>query len=353
VTELDLPRLARALREAVDRAATILVASEPMPDGDAFSSELAVRFAIEGACGLAATRAEARSGKGPKYVAVLNERGTPDRYAFLDGASAARAPDDDDRRGGFDLGILVDGGVERCGPTVRALYEGCGVKAYFDHHHSGSRSSYDVPLVDPTRASTTELIFGLLETEAWRDVPLTRPLAEAIYTGLLSDTNSFIYSLTTPRTHQVAARLLEAGARSSLIGERVILDIDERDLRLSARVLDSLATELGGKLHVAVMTLGMLEGRAPHLVGYDKIVTPIAFVKGSKVTLLLREVEAHLWKISLRSRGEVDVAALARELDPEGGGHARAAGCTLEGPLDAVRGRATAAIARALGRAGL
>lgn len=343
-----LARNALALREAVFAARTILVASEPLPDGDAFGAQLAIRGFVEAAFGLADTREAARAGQGPKHVALLNEKGIPARYAFLDGSSSARPPAAEDQAG-FDLGIVVDGGVERCGGEVRALFERCAKKAYVDHHRHGSRETYDVVLLDPERAATTELLATLLETPAWSDVPLTRPLAEALYVGLVTDTGSFVYSLTTPRTHRIAARLLEAGARSSMIGEKVMLDIDEADLRLLGRVVSGLEIEHEGRLAVAVMTLDMQGGRAPHDVGYDKVVTPIAFLATTRVTVLFREVEPEVWKLSFRSRGEVDVAALARELDPEGGGHARAAGCLLLGPIAAVRARTVAAVGRRLG----
>ncbi len=348
----EIERLGTQLHEAVARAATVLVASEPLPDGDAFGSELALRLMIEGAFGLAHSRDEARVGVGPKYVAIVNEKGTPERYAFLERSESRRPAAED--AAGFDLGILVDGGVERCGDEVRALFEKCRARAYVDHHRAGSTGDYDLRIVDPRRAATTEMLGALLlETAAWRGVPLTRPLAEALYVGIVSDTGSFMYSLTTPRTHRFAARLLEAGVRAVEIGERVLLDVRLDDLRFLARVVEGSTLECQGKLIVGVLSLDMLGGRDPGLVGYDKIVTPMAFVAETKVTLLLREVAPLQWKLSFRSRGEVDVSKVAREVDPQGGGHARAAGCSVSGSLDEVRARAIAAIGRGLAQAGL
>ncbi|MBI3722948.1 DHH family phosphoesterase [bacterium] len=337
-----------ALRASIDRASTILIASEPLPDGDAFGAMLSLRCFVEAAFGIASSREEARAGKGPKHVALLCERGTPPRYAFLDGARAARPPAGEDSEG-FDLGVLVDGGVERCGAPVRAVFESCREKACIDHHRAGSRARYDLAIVDPERAATTELLATLLETEAWKDVRLSRPLAEALYTGILSDTGAFVYSLTSPWTHRIAARLLEAGARASLIGEKVMLDIAPEDLRLQSKVVLGLSTLCSGKLLLGVLTLDMLEGRAPEDVGYDRIVNPIAFVSASRATVLLREMGGEHWKVSLRSRPDLDVAEVARELDPQGGCHARAAGCTLRGPLDLVRRRVVLALSRRLG----
>ncbi len=340
-----------ALRELLERASTVLVASEPLPDGDAFGSELALRLMIEGAFGLAPARAEGRAGRAPKYVALLNERGTPERYAVLD-RSESRPPGPEDDAG-FDLGILVDGGVERCGDQVKAVFERCRARVYVDHHRAGSTGHYDLRVVDPERAATTEVLAEILDTPAWKDVSLDRPLAEALYVGLVSDTGSFSYSLTTPRTHRVAARLLEAGVRASLIAERVMLDVKLDDLKLQAEVVRNLRIEHQGKLLVGVLSIDMLGGRDPRLVGYDKIVTPIAFVAQTKATLLLREVEPRVWKLSFRSRGEVDVSKVAREVDPRGGGHARAAGCELRGEIAEVSAKAIAALETALTKAGL
>lgn len=334
---LDLESAAQALHDAIERAATIVVASEPLPDGDAFGAELAVRAMIQADFGLAASREDARAGRGPKLVELLNEHAAPPRVAFLDGASVARAPTDEDRAKGFDLAILVDGGLERCGAAVRAVVERCRARAYVDHHQKGSRAVYDVTVLDPRKAATTELLAALLETQAFRGVPLSRGLAEALYLGLVSDTGSFAYSLTTPATHRLAARILETGARTTRIHELALLETTIEDLKTAGQVFAALETELDGTLLVGVVRTAMLGGRAQHLVAFDKIVTPMAFVKGVEMTLLIREVGPNLWKISLRSQGHVDVSAVARALDPEGGGHARAAGGTLAGDLASVR----------------
>src|SRR5947208_3645570 len=107
---------------------------------------------IGAAFGLAGSPGEARTGRAPKHVSVVNELGTPERFEFLDDAHVARRPAPSDREG-FDLGILVDGGVERCGPELRAIFGACRAKVYVDHHRAGSRADYDVALVDPARAS--------------------------------------------------------------------------------------------------------------------------------------------------------------------------------------------------------
>lgn len=335
----DLETAGRALHAAIERAATIVVASEPLPDGDAFGAELALRAMIEAAFGLAPSREAARAGAGPKLVELLNEHAAPARFAFLEGASVARAPTDDDRERGYDLAILVDGGLERCGPAVRAVVERSRARAYVDHHRAGSRVPYDVTVLDPARPATTEVLGALLETEAWRRVPLSRPLAEAIYLGLVSDTGSFAYSLTTPATHRLAARLLEAGARTSTIHERALLEVDLDDLRLSGRVfaeLELVASPEGSFL-VGAVPLALLGARPQEDVAFDRIVTPMAFVRGVEVTILLREIAPDQWRVSLRSRGKVNVADHAQALG--GGGHARAAGCVLPGTLAAVRSR--------------
>jgi phosphoesterase RecJ-like protein len=308
---------------------------------------------IEKAWGLAGDPSQARAGKGPKLVAVLNERGTPPRYRFLDGAATARPPTDDDRARTFDLAIALDGGIERTGEVVRAIFARARRKAYVDHHRQGSRESYDVVALDPESASTTELLAAILDDPAWSDVKLDRPLAEALYLGLLSDTGSFQYSLTTPRTHRLAARLLEAGVRSSEMAERVLLDTPFDDLVLVGKVLDRARVISGGRIVVSELLLSMLDGRDPRDAAYDRAVTPLAFVSDAKATILLREMAASTWKLSFRSRGGVDMSSVARELDPGGGGHARAAGCTLVGPLERVRERAIAVVERRLdGRAG-
>jgi phosphoesterase RecJ-like protein len=176
-------------------------------------------------------------------------------------------------------------------------------------------------------------------------VPLTREVAEAIYLGLIYDTGSFQYTLTTPETHRIAARLMETGMDFARIHERALLEQDFENLLLLGKVL-STAERRGEAREIvhAAIPRDLARSMQVKSEDYNKIIQTLCFIDGVEVAVLFRELDGAEWKLSLRSRGLVDVAAIARELDPQGGGHDRASGCTLPGPLEAAVARAVAHI---------
>lgn len=352
------PEIVAKLREifgVLKGAKRVLVTSEPYPDGDAFGTELA----LDHVC-----RHAFRAGGNPDArVTLVNEKGCPRKYAFLPGSEKIRTMDAVIERG-FDVGIVVDGGSERAGYEAKALFDSCRTRIYIDHHKYGSRETYDVSLSDPTASSTTQLVFGFF-ADPEIAVPLTRDAAEAIYLGLIYDTGSFQYSNTRPFTHEVAARLMETGMDVARIHERALLMTEFDELMTVGRVLAGAerAGERGDIVHATITKDFMRE----HNVSgdeFNRIIQSLCFIEGIDAAIVFREITGEApspespaapgqrWKLSLRSRGKVDVAAIARELDPNGGGHDRAAGCTLNGGIEEVRGLTLGLVGRKLAAAG-
>jgi len=326
---------ARAIFRALMSARSVVITSEPYPDGDAFGAEVALREV--------ALHAFARAGDaGSRTVRLVNEKGCPKKYLSLAGAgrieTLASVPP-----GEIDVGIVVDGGIERAG-DARKLFERCRTKVYIDHHKMGSRERYDIVMSDPRATSTTQLIWPFFDDPEIA-TPLSRDAAEAIYLGLIYDTGSFQYPCTRPSTHVIAARLMEAGADFARIHERALLTQEFEDILLHGKVLAG-ARRLGSGREIVVASVpqALVRGTKVTGDGYDKLVQTLCFIEGSEVAVLLREQPHGQWKASLRSKGLVDVAAVARALDPDGGGHDRAAGCTLDGPEEAAVARAVALI---------
>lgn len=320
----ELRVAARALYEALSHGGRILITSEPFPDGDAFGAEIALAEIAEHAF-----RSAGRTGT----VTVWNDDGCPPDYAFLEGAGriAIPNPSPSEPFEPFDLAIVVDGGVERCGGTAKWI-EGAKRSAIVDHHRFGSRASYDLRLFNADAASTTELLWTFYE-DPQLGIPLSTCAAEALYLGLIYDTGSFQYPATSPRTHTMAARLIETGFDFAQVHERVLLMRSFDEMLETSRLLASTRRAANGQITFVHTTPEALL----HSGGsYARIIQPIIFVDDAAVGLVFHEFEPERFRISLRARGKVDVGKAARELEPGGGGHARAAGCQLDGPADEV-----------------
>jgi phosphoesterase RecJ-like protein len=316
---------AREVFSALVRARRVLVTSEPYPDGDALGAELALD-AI-------ARHAFARAGGGDRRVYLVNEKGCPRKYRFIAGADKVRRLDSLIERD-FDVAIVVDGGSERIG-AAKEIFDRAPFKIYIDHHKFGSRERYDLSLSVPDATSTTQILYAFF-ADPEIAVPLDASAAEGIYLGLIFDTGSFQYSLTQPLSHEIAAHLMDTGIDFAKIHEKALLTQEYEDLIAQGRVIATASRTPSREIVWASIGLELIEDCRVSGDDFNRIIQTLCFVEGAEVALLFRELERGKWKLSFRSRGKVDVAAVARELDPQGGGHDRAAGCTIEGPLESV-----------------
>ncbi len=324
--------------ELIHTGKTFLITSQLDPDGDSVGAQLALRRVI-----LAELGPEAAS-----RVAIVNQVGCPKRYAFLDDTDKIVTPADVAGRT-FDVGFVLDGGVDRTG-TCRPLFEACRKKVIIDHHKTTQASGYDVPFIEPAMSSTAEMVFTLIDDERTK-CKLDRSLASQIYLGIIYDTGSFSYALTTARTHRIAARLLEEGIRHADIAERVMLESPLNAKILLGRTLNDMRISDDGRIASTSVTQKLATETRTTDEDVRGIITQMIFIEGVKVALLFYERDAGKVKLSLRSREGFDVANFARQLDPGGGGHARAAGCSVSGPLDTVRDEVLARLATALAAA--
>ncbi len=318
------------IRQAVDRGSTFLITSAVKPDGDSVSAQLALKALIESYKGTADVR-----------VDIINEVHCPHRYAFLPGTADMKTMDDD-VLGDYDVAFAVDCSPERIG-RVRALFERAGTRITIDHHKVRTEGGAQINLVRPKASSTAEIIYGFIEDEAWR-TELTPELAAILYTGMIFDTGGFLYKLTTPQTMRVAARLLETGFNFPAVAERVLLVRTYSARVLLGKVLSTMKRNRQGTVGYAVVTMRMMQDADAHIDDLEGIVEQMIFTEGVEVSVLAVELGENEYKLSLRSRGKIDVASLARDLDPQGGGHDRAAGCNLKGDAKEVIWRVVAEV---------
>lgn len=309
------------LLAAVARGRRFVVTSHQRPDGDAIGSAIAMALALE-ALGKQATvvmdavppaflRPFPRVGD----IVVAPEFGEPADAAFvMECSSLART------------GVT---GLDRS--TVINI-----------DHHPGNAGYGAINWIDETAAACGELVFTLIDALG---VALTPEMATHLYLAILTDTGSFHFSHLTPRTYELAGRAVAAGADPQWIARTHYDSNSLARVRIFGAVLNGMTVHAGGRAALLAIT----EAMAAELGGtYDDTEGLINFpltVKDIQAVAFFKEIGPDDWRVSLRSKGAVDTAAIARRFG--GGGHTNAAGCGWTGTL--VDGRAT--LVRELARA--
>jgi len=216
-----------------------------------------------------------------------------------------------------------------------------GVVLNLDHHIT-TEPFGDVNYVDPEAASVGILAYKIIKGLG---APLSRGAAECIYASILADTGCFRYSSTDPECMRVAAELIEAGVEPWEMTVRVYEQQPLARMRLLADVLRTL--EVHGKLATITITNEMVARTKSELDLTDGFINYARSVDGVEVAASFREPEdGGPWRVSFRSRGRVNVAAIAQKFG--GGGHHNAAGCSIEGEEAGVRAKIADEIEKAL-----
>jgi len=229
--------------------------------------------------------------------------------------------------------FLVDNSApDRLGRMEPVLRGAAGHTLCIDHHPTRDAPWAD-NIVDVEYCATTAMIYDLAGACGWKP---DLKAAWAIYVGLVTDTGFFRFNSTNARTHEIAADLLAIGVDPA----RTYQEIYERNspayVRLLGHALAGLRLDAGGAVASVLITAAMIRDLHAEDVDPTEITTPLLAMDGVKVALLFRELEQGRVKVSLRSKGPLDVHRLATEFG--GGGHRNASGIVMPGKAeDAIR----------------
>ncbi len=306
--------------EAIGGTRHALVATHENPDADTIGAALAVALLVER--------------RGGRASAVCSDP-IPPLYGFLPDIGRFRA--DPEPGAAYDLLVVCDcGTLDRIGTARdrhRELFDGLP-RVVIDHHLSNDGSG-PADWIDPTAAATCEMVALLA---ARLGVPLDASdgaLATALMAGIVMDTATFAHPNATPRTLTVSAALVEAGAPLSEISRRLYRTKPDAQLRLFGRVLDRLETALGGRLIWSSLLEADLVATGTDAAHSEGVIDLLSQAESADVAILFKESDGAT-RISVRTRdGGVDATALAGRFG--GGGHARAAGATVELPVAKAR----------------
>lgn len=193
-------------------------------------------------------------------------------------------------------------------------------------HHSSARDFADVNWIDPQACAVAEMIHRLAVATR---VQVTPEMATCLYTAVLTDTGSFCFSGTNCHTFQLAAELVRSGANPADIAHRVYFSNPASKMRLLGTALSNLHRE--GALAYMHLSLPEIERSGGLEEDCEGLVNYALSIEGVEVALFFREIPDGRYRVSLRSKGRVNVAAVAEQFG--GGGHNCASGCAVSGPL--------------------
>jgi phosphoesterase RecJ-like protein len=313
----------REVVEAIAAGRRVLLFAHVYPDGDVLGSQLGLGLALRAA------------GRSAVFACVHQ---VPEPFHFLPGAGDVQQWKAG--QNGFDLIVTLD-----CPDPGRlgGLLEGArgpGSRVLNIDHHGDNRGYGDVNWVDTGAAATGEMVYDLLEAAA---LPLTTDVAVNLYTAIITDTGSFRYSNTTPKTLRVAARLLEQGVDPAHVATAVYETRELAGLRLLGAILQRVEADPDGRL--AWLVIDRAEMASPDLPEGEEFVNYPRSLRTAKVAVLFRELPDAV-KVSLRAKGEVNVARIAARLG--GGGHPNAAGVVLATGLAEAKALVLGALREAL-----
>ena len=298
--------------QLIQQSQTFLVASHENPDGDAIGSTLALVNMLR---------------EMGKDVVAYNRDRAPLEYSFLPGyASVVNEPA---KTRLFDAGFVLDAGeLKRAGNWIK---ECCRTLVNIDHHPY-SEDFGDIYYVDTGACATGVMIHRLLQASGH---PLSLDVATCIYTAILADTGSFRYSNANPEAFRVAGDMISAGVDPWSIASGLYESQEKERLLLLAMALPTLQVSACGRYASLAVTLDMYVKSGAHEEHTDRFINYPRSIRGVEVAIFFRQLTQKTFKVGFRSKGNVDVGALARAM--HGGGHHNAAGATVDGSLEAVQ----------------
>lgn len=309
---------AAALLQTQDR---ILILTHQFPDGDTIGS------------GYALCRALRTMGK---QARVICNDPIPEKYEYMMEGMEEQA---------FEPDFVCAVDVADCKLLGEGLQRYASQTVLCIDHHGSHREFEEQLLLDADMGATAMLILQVIEALG---VPLDTSMADCLYTGLATDTGCFKYSNTTPLAHRMAAQLMEAGAHAEPIN-RAMFDIKSRArLALERLALQSMQFYDDGRVAVMQVTEDMMKQSGAGEFDMEGLSPLPRQIEGVWVGLTLRQKTDGSYKVSVRTGAHADASAICALLG--GGGHARAAGCTLFGTDEEVVAHLREAIHRSVPR---
>jgi phosphoesterase RecJ-like protein len=306
----------RKIKNIIDKGERFLITTHIDPDGDALGSSFSLYWVLD-------------SLQKKPFIYIRDQ--VPYMYEFLPRPprfSHSELPD-----GSYDAVFVLDcGNLFRVGKGHERLKEK-GALINIDHHTTNETFGV-VNVINQDSSSTAEILYKLYKS---LKAPMTFNVAVNLYTAIFTDTGSFRYPNTNSEAFLICEEMTKYGVSPSHVAEMVHENHPKERFFLLGEVLSSLETHKGATVALAQVTQAMFRKTGTSKEHTEGFVENIKEIRGIDVAILIREINGHQYKVSMRSKGNTDVAKVCNLFG--GGGHRNAAGCTIDGTIMQVKDR--------------
>ncbi len=304
----------KKLAEIFNSNKTFVISSHINPDGDAIGSELGLFYAL---------------GKNGKNVRIINHSPVPRELKFLDEDKVVEKYSSRKHNkfiAEADMHIFVDiNQIDRVASMEKVFRKNRKYSVYIDHHRDPDDFVNDM-ILKPEVGSVGEIIFDFLDKTKF--APIDLKIANSLYAAIITDTGSFRFERTSPKTHIIASKLLRVGVNPKRIYELLYEQDKINRLKLLGKALSSIRLDGKGKVSSMVLRLKDIKEVGGTESDIEGFVSYTLTLEGVRIGLFFLEFE-NGFKVSYRSRGSIPMNKLAGEFG--GGGHINAAGSRLDG----------------------
>lgn len=311
------------LQQMLEDAGSVAILGHIRPDGDCLGSTLGLYNYLQL--------------NYPNIKASVYLEEAADKFLYLKGFELIRHQTDEEA---YDLCVCLDSGdMERLG--VFACYLQRAKRSLcLDHHITNTRYA-DTNLVEENASSTCEVLFGQLKEDK-----IDTTVAECLYTGIVHDTGVFKYACTSRKTMEIAGKLMEKGIDFGAIIDNSFYKKTYIQNQILGRALLESVTFFEGRCIFSAVRQNEMEFYGVGSKDLDGIIDQLRLTEGVEVAIFIYQTGAQEFKVSMRSQKEVDVSRIASYFG--GGGHVRAAGCSMNGSIHDVINNLSNEIARQL-----
>ncbi len=303
-------KIIKEISEKIIKSKKILISSHLRPDGDSIGTGLALFHVFK---------------KMGKVADFINVDKTPFPFTKLPGAESILIGGIKDSD--YDLAILLE-----CSEEGRSGHE--NIMRFYTiniDHHNTSELYANLNWIDPSASAVGEMVFDLLEK---LKVEFDFNISTNLYAAIASDTGAFRFSNTTARALEVCAKLAKMGANPYEISKLLFDTNSLQKIKLLGKVLSTLDAEMESGIAFISMPKRFLSELGLTEVDTEDIISMVRAIQGINIVIFVKEIEENKYRISLRSKGEINSGKIAEEYG--GGGHFHAAGFSLHGDYETV-----------------